>query len=295
MRILLLGSTGQVGWELHRALQPLGQVIGVGRNTAALTADLSQPESLRALLRDIKPDVIVNAAAYTAVDKAEDESELAYAINAESLHVLAEESAGLHAGLIHFSTDYVFDGASKQPYHEQDPVNPLSVYGRSKLAGEQAVVANSAAYAIFRTQWVYGTRGNNFLLTMQRLARERTQLNVVNDQFGAPTWCRLLAEATAGVLAQGHGDPVGLLRERSGVYHLSCAGQCAWFDFASAIIARTAPSPGGALARINAITTAEYPTKARRPAYGVLDNARFHSTFGLRLPDWQTGLELVLT
>lgn len=294
MRILLLGASGQVGWELQRALQPLGHVIGVRRNTALLTADLARPESLRVALREIKPDVVVNAAAYTAVDKAEDESELAYAINAESLQVLAQESARLHAGLIHFSTDYVFDGAATLPYHEQDPVNPLSVYGRSKLAGEQAVVASSSAYAIFRTQWVYGTRGNNFLLTMQRLARERSQLNVINDQFGAPTWCRLLAEATAGVLAQARGDPVGFLRERSGIYHLTCAGQCTWFDFASAIVARTAPAPGGALARVNAITTAEYPTKARRPAYAVLDNARFQSTFGLRLPDWQTGLELAL-
>lgn len=294
MRILLLGATGQVGWELHRALQPLGQVISAGRNSASQTVELARPESLRAILRELRPQVIVNAAAYTAVDKAEDESELAYAVNAESAHVLAEETAALHAGLIHFSTDYVFDGASHVPYREHDPVNPLNVYGRSKLAGEQAIVANSPAYAIFRTQWVYGTRGNNFLLTMQRLARERPQLNVVNDQFGAPTWCRLLAEATAGVLAQAHGDPVGLLRERSGIFHLTCAGQCSWFDFADAIIARTEPKTGGELACVKPITTAEYPTKARRPAYSVLDNTRFHSTFGLRLPDWQTGLELAL-
>lgn len=295
MRILLLGATGQVGWELLRALQPLGQVISAGRNSAAQSVDFARPESLRATLRELKPQVIVNAAAYTAVDKAEDDSELAYAVNAESPRVLAEEAAALRAGLIHFSTDYVFDGLRNQPYREHDPVNPLSVYGRSKLAGEESIVASSAAHAIFRTQWVYGTRGNNFLLTMQRLARERPQLNVVNDQFGAPTWCRLLAEATAGVLAQAHGDPAGLLRERSGVFHLTCTGQCSWFDFASAIVARTLPKPGGELARVNAITTAEYPTKARRPAYSVLNNARFQQTFGLCLPDWQTGLELALT
>lgn len=291
-RILLIGTTGQVGWELVRTLQPLGEVICAARHGASYRADLAHPETLRDLVRAAAPNVIVNAAAYTAVDRAEDEAALAHSVNATAPGVLAEEAAHCGAALIHYSTDYVFDGKADRPYRETDATAPLSVYGHSKLAGEQAIAQTDAAYLILRTSWVYATRGSNFLLTIRRLARERPELRVINDQYGAPTWARLIAEATGHIIARGQRDVAGYVRERRGIYHLTNGGITTWFDFASAIVA--AMPSDQPRARVIAIPSSDYPTKAQRPAYSVLDNTRMRDTFGMALPDWREALGLAL-
>lgn len=293
-RILLIGPTGQVGWELQRCVQPLGEVFTVGRaptGVAQAFIDLSDPDSIRRVLREIKPTIILNAAAYTAVDKAEQESELAHTINGTAPGILAEESLRLKSLLIHYSTDYVFDGSHSQAYTETDAVNPLCVYGTSKLAGEQAICAVGGQYFIFRTAWVYGLRGKNFLLTMQRLAKERDELKIVADQIGAPTWSQMIAQATALILAQLRSplyssDIEGL----SGIYNLTSAGQTNWYEFAKAIIAQLDKQP-----RMLPITTADYPTPAKRPAYSVLSNTKLAQTFGISLPTWDKALEICLT
>ncbi len=286
MNILLTGRNGQVGWELQRALLPLGRIHACDRREL----DLADAGAVRRMLNDVRPDVIVNAAAYTAVDKAESEAELAHAINAAAPALLAEEAGRHGALLIHYSTDYVFDGAKAAPYTETDPTNPLGAYGRSKLAGEAGIRASGAEHLIFRTSWVYSSRGSNFLRTILRLAAEREELCVVADQIGAPTWARFLAEATAQALMQA-------MRERrdsafeSGVFHLAAAGETSWHGFASAIV----KSCGGLRVKaVTPITTAEYPLPAPRPANSRLNTGAFRARFGLELPDWETCLQLCL-
>lgn len=286
MNILLAGKNGQVGWELQRTLLPLGRVHAFGH----AELDLADAAAVRRKLDEVRPDAIVNAAAYTAVDKAESEPELANAINAAAPALLAQEAARRGALLIHYSTDYVYDGAKAAPYVESDPTNPLGAYGHSKLAGEAGIRAAGADHLIFRTSWVYAARGANFLRTMLRLAAERDELRVVSDQIGAPTWARLLAEATALAMRQAlaerrHG------RFKSGLFHLACAGETSWHGFASAIVAGRG---GLRVKQVTPIATADYPTPAKRPANSRLDTAAFRARFGLALPDWRDCLHLCL-
>jgi dTDP-4-dehydrorhamnose reductase len=287
VRILLTGANGQVGGELVRSLAPLGEVIGLDRSRL----DLSQPDALRETVRAIAPDAIVNAAAYTAVDRAESESDRARAINAIAPGVLAEEAQRLDAILVHYSTDYVFDGTKSEPYVETDPTNPLSVYGRTKLEGERAIGASGCRHLTLRTSWVYGARGHNFLLTMLRLARERQHLRVVDDQIGAPTWSREIAQATAALLAQ----PELAARGAEGLYHLSASGATSWFGFARAIfgspeMARLGVAPPA----LEAISTSAYPTPAKRPANSRLDCSLLERRAGVRLAPWDAALRSAL-
>ncbi len=282
-RILLTGIGGQVGWELARSLQPLGEVVALDR----AGFDLADPDRMRAVLRDLRPAWIVNPAAHTAVDKAESEVALATAINATAPGILAEEAKRLDALLVHYSTDYVFDGGKPTPYVETDPTCPINIYGQTKLAGEEAIRASGCRHLILRTSWVYGMRGANFLRTMLRLAQERDELRVVADQIGAPTWSRMIAETTALMLARH--------RDQAGIYHFVAGGEISWHGFAEAIVAR-----GHALGLIaktpvvHRITSAEFPTPARRPANSRLDCGRLREDFGLSQPDWRTQLELCL-
>lgn len=295
LNILLIGSEGQVAFELRRTLACLGRLTCRSRHsTPAL--DLGDFASIAATVRELRPNLIVNAAAYTAVDRAEQEPEIAFRINAEAVGVLAESAREVGASLIHYSTDYVFPGDASRPYQEDDPVQPLGVYGRSKLAGEQAIRSVAVPHLILRTAWVYGGRGQNFLLTMLRLMREREWVRVVDDQRGAPTWSRLIAEATAILIAKAmQGGWLDLI-ETSGTYHLSCGGETSWHDFAAAI--RSCGLARHLLpehcARLEPIPTRDYPTPARRPAYSVLANGKLEQTFGIRLPHWEDALHLCL-
>ena len=275
-RILLTGAQGQLGYELAPLLAAIGDVVATDR----ATLDLADADAIVAKIREAEPDLVVNAAAYTAVDLAEKERDLAFAINARAPGVLAEQAKRSGALLVHYSTDYVFDGGARAPYAEDAPTAPLSVYGASKLEGERAIAAAGANALVFRTSWVYALRGRNFLVSMRRLAAERDELRVVADQTGVPNWCRTLARETARVLSQG----LDAAAERSGLYHLSCTGETTWHGFARAIVG-DAVTP-----RVTAIATSDYPTPARRPAYGVLDTARFARTFGFALPDWRSAL-----
>jgi dTDP-4-dehydrorhamnose reductase len=287
MKILLFGKNGQVGWELCRTLAPLAQVTAVDYPEINFTV----PAVLRALVTATNPSVVVNAAAYTAVDKAETETELCRQVNAVAPGVLAEAAKKVGALMVHYSTDYIFDGTNTLPYVETDAPNPLGAYGCSKLEGDQAVKASGADHLIFRLCWVYGTRGQNFMLTMQRLAREREKLRVVDDQFGCPTWSRMIAEATALALKQvlAGGDRSAY----NGEYHLAAFGQTSWHGFASRII-ELMPEAERKCRAVEKITTPEYPTPAKRPAYSVLDCGKLQKTFRLRLPDWEASLRQVL-
>jgi len=291
MKILLLGKNGQVGWELQRALAPLGEVVALDRRTLP-AADLSDPESLAAIVRDVKPDAIVNAAAHTAVDKAESEASLARAVNTTAPAVLAREAAALGAWLVHYSTDYVFDGSGTAPWTESAPVAPLSVYGQTKADGEAAIRLSGCRHLVFRTSWVYAARGGNFAKTMLRLARERDRLTVVADQFGAPTGADLIADVTAHALRTALSRP-----EVSGTYHLVAAGETSWHGYARHVIehARAAGQeirvPADA---IEPVPTSAFPTPARRPANSRLDTTRLRNTFGLTLPSWQSGVDRLL-
>ncbi len=292
MKILVLGSQGQVGWELVRSLLPLGEVVALSR----AEADLAQPDMLRAVIRSHQPTLIVNAAAYTAVDKAESEGALACAINATAPGVLAEEARRCNALLIHYSTDYVFDGTLDRPYVETDTPNPQSVYGRSKLAGEEALEAVGADHLILRTSWVYGARGHNFMRTILRLAAERETLRIVADQTGAPTWSRWIADATAHVARSA------LQRRRdanfrSGTYHLTCAGSTSWHGFAMAIVEqyrKIHPEATLAAREILPISTAEYPLPAVRPANSRLSCAKILNEYGVVAPKWGDALCLCI-
>jgi dTDP-4-dehydrorhamnose reductase len=306
LRILLTGKNGQVGAELAMELPRLGEVIALDRQQL----DLSRPADIRRTIQEIRPSLIVNAAAYTAVDQAEKEEALAQAINADAPALMAQEAKKIGAGLVHYSTDYVFDGSKRSPYEESDPPNPVGVYGKTKLAGEQAIRDAGLPHLIFRTAWVYGTRGRNFLLTILRLASEREELRIVRDQIGAPTWCREIARGTVSVLGQLLNDRTGAvsLPEAGGLYHMTAAGAASWCDFAQAILDEAshaepnlpwfAAATGGRnliAKRIHPITTAEYPTPARRPAYSVLSNSRLAERFSIQLPDWRTQLHSALT
>jgi dTDP-4-dehydrorhamnose reductase len=282
--ILLVGKNGQVGWELQRTLATLGEVVAVDRNGM----DLADPDSIRSAIRSARPDLIVNAAAYTAVDKAESEPELAMAINGIAPGIMAEEAKRLGAAMVHYSTDYVFDGTKASLYAEEDAPNPLNVYGVTKLAGEQAVQAAGIPHLIFRTSWVYGLRGKNFLLTILRLAQERDELKIVDDQVGAPTWSRLIAEATAQILAQRRAN----LSEVSGLYHLTSAGRTSWHGFARAILDHSGLAAIKPLARLTPIPGADYPLPAPRPGNSGLNNKKMQQVFGLALPAWDAALAL---
>lgn len=280
-KILLTGKNGQVGWELQRSLACLGEVVAVDRQAL----DIASADSIRAVIREVKPHLIVNPAAYTAVDKAESEPERAMAVNGVAPGVMAEEAKRLGALLIHYSTDYVFDGTKDTPYVEDAAPNPLNVYGKTKLAGEEAVSAVAGAHLILRTSWVYGARGKNFMLTILRLAQERPELKIVADQFGAPTWSRLIAEMTVQILAQR----LGHWNELNGTYHASASGKTSWHGFATAILEcarRGIP--------LLPIATAEYPLPAPRPKNSVLSNEKLRREFGLVMPDWRRGLDLCL-
>ena len=290
-RILLTGANGQVGWELQRTLSCLGEVIAL--DSQAL--NLADAAAIRRKVREIDPQIMVNSAAYTAVDKAESEVDLARAVNATAPGILAEEAASLGALLVHYSTDYVFNGSGSTPWREDDACDPLNVYGATKLEGERLIQASGCRHLIFRTSWVYGARGSNFLLTMRRLMRERPELKIVDDQMGAPTWCRDLAEATAQVLSQMMSPLFDAEKgTASGVYHMSNAGETSWHGFAQAIQALDAPDETRTPARLLAIPGSEYPTPARRPLNSRLDNARLEQTFGLRLQDWRSALTLCM-
>jgi dTDP-4-dehydrorhamnose reductase len=280
LRILLTGAQGQVGHELAALLPAHGDVVAADR--AAL--DLAQPDAIVAVMRDVRPDLVINAGAYTAVDAAERDSTSAFAVNARAPQILAEEAKRSGALLLHYSTDYVFDGSATTPYGEDAPVAPLNVYGQSKLEGERAIAASGAHALVLRTSWVYGLRGRNFLLTIRRLAAERDELTIVADQTGTPNWARALAVATTALVAQG----LPYLTERAGLYHFSSTGATTWHGFAAAIVG-DAPKP-----RVTPIATADYPTPARRPAYGVLATTRFHDTFGFALPPWRDALAACL-
>jgi dTDP-4-dehydrorhamnose reductase len=288
---LVTGCSGQIGWELQRTLLPLGEVIAVDRRHM----DLASPDAIRQAIRSIKPSVIVNAAAYTAVDRAESEPVLAMAINGTAPGIIAEEARRLGCFVIHYSTDYVFDGSKETPYLESDLANPLSVYGRSKLTGEQAIQSVGLPHYIFRTSWIYASRGRNFVRTILRLAQERSELRIVNDQVGAPTWARAIAESTALVLAQAvtaSGVNVERLRETSGLYHLTATGSVSWFDFARAIFHEAAAIVDERIPALVPISTSGYPVPARRPSNSRLENAKFTATFGLALPAWEAMLRL---
>jgi dTDP-4-dehydrorhamnose reductase len=286
-RILLIGKVGQVGWELRRTLAPMSQLVCVDYPDI----DLTNNDSIRRWVRETSPQVIINAAAYTAVDKAESELERAMQINGVAPGVLAEEAAKLGALMVHYSTDYVFDGAKGAAYVETDAPNPLGAYGRTKLAGDEAVRAAGGAHLIFRLCWVYGGRGQNFMLTMMRLARERDSLRVVKDQFGCPTWSRMIAEATTLAVAETlvAEDPEAC----AGTYHLAASGQTSWHGFAQSII-DLMPEAGRKVRTVEPITTAEYPAPAKRPAYSVLSCEKLKNTFGIQLPDWQESLKQVV-
>ena len=288
MRILLLGVTGQVGWELARTLSVMGQLITTGRGGGDLQLDTGDLDQLRATLESTAPDVVVNATAYTAVDKAEDEPERAMLLNAEVPGLIGAWAVKHGALVIHYSTDYVFDGSKDTPYVETDATNPISVYGRSKLAGDQVLLASGCAALILRASWVYGMRGSNFLITMRRLMQERSALNIVDDQVGAPTWCRTIAQVTATALARMP-DTNDARQAMSGVYHLSPAGSTSWFGFATVIRAVL-----GMQCDLHPIPSSEYPTRACRPMNSRMDAGKLQKTFGLELPGWERDLALCL-
>jgi len=293
MKILLLGMNGQVGWELQRSLAPLGELVALDFDSPGpLAADFTQPEALAATLRAVAPQVIVNAAAHTAVDKAEAEPELARTINAKAPAVLAREAHVLGAWLVHYSTDYVFDGSGTGPWSEDSPTGPLSVYGRTKLEGEQALRASGCQHLILRTSWVYAARGGNFARTMLRLAAERDRLSVIDDQIGAPTGAELLADITAHALRAVLAQP-----DLGGTYHAVAGGHTSWHGYASHVIefARAAGQSVRVKAQdIAAVPTSAFPTPAQRPRNSRLDTHKLQQAFGLNLPDWRSGVDRML-
>ena len=291
LRFFITGANGQLGFELQRALAPLGEVVACGRDAC----DLSNPDSIRAAIRAARPEVIFSAGAYTAVDKAESEPDLARAVNATAPGILGEEAAKLGALVIHYSTDYVFDGAKLSAYSEEDATNPLGVYGKTKLEGEKALAASGADHLIFRTSWVIGAHGKNFIKTILRLASNRDELRIVADQFGAPTGAALLADASTHIATRYLRD--GRENFPFGLYHLAASGEISWHGFAQRIVAKAAAANSPLKAtpdRVHPIPAAEYPTPAARPANSRLDTSKFRAAFGLQLPDWTHGVDQVL-
>ena len=290
MKILLLGKNGQVGFELQRSLAPLGEVLALDRNSTSHCGDLSNLEGLAETVRVYRPDVVVNAAAYTAVDKAESDTEAAHRINALAPEVMSRACAALGAYLVHYSTDYVFNGTGQTPWVETDPTGPLNVYGHSKLAGEQGIAKQGAKHVIFRTSWVYGTEGGNFAKTMLRLAQEREKMTVIHDQFGAPTGAALLADITATALQAQH--------RLTGIYHLAAAGETTWFDYAAYVLAQAKlrkPDLKLAVKEFLPVATTEFPTPAKRPLNSRLNCSHLELALQLKLPAWQTGVDQLLS
>jgi len=293
VKILLFGKNGQVGWELQRSLAPLGELVALASDSQALCGDLTDLAGIAQTVRAVAPDVIVNAAAHTAVDRAESEPELARALNALAPGVLAQEAQRSGAWLIHYSTDYVFDGSGDTPWLETDPTGPLNVYGQTKLEGEAAIRASGCQHLIFRTSWVYAARGGNFAKTMLRLARERDHLAVINDQIGAPTGADLLADVTAHAIRSAMQRP-----ELGGLYHLAAGGQTSWYDYARFVIEFARQADAGikvASDAIQAVPSSAFPTAAQRPLNSRLDTRKLQTTFNLQLPHWQDGITRMLT
>ncbi|MDM0122276.1 dTDP-4-dehydrorhamnose reductase [Variovorax arabinosiphilus] len=292
MKLLLLGKEGQVGWELQRSLAPLGEVVALGSDSTDFHADFSRPEHLAETVLKVRPDVIVNAAAHTAVDKAESEPAFARKLNATSPGVVAQAAQQVGALMVHYSTDYVFDGSGTQPWQEDDAPGPLSVYGRTKLEGEQLVAQHCARHLIFRTSWVYAARGGNFAKTMLRLAKERERLTVIDDQVGAPTGAELLADVTAHAIRATLADPA-----KAGLYHLVAGGETTWHGYARFVLAQALAAGVELKARadtVDAVATSAFPTPAARPHNSRLNTSKLQSTFGLVLPPWQAGVARML-
>ncbi|MBX9612200.1 MAG: dTDP-4-dehydrorhamnose reductase [Burkholderiales bacterium] len=292
LKILLLGKNGQVGWELQRSLSVLGELVALDRHSLDLCGDLANLPGLAQTVRAVRPDVIVNAAAYTAVDKAESEPALAHAVNAQAVGVLAQEAQTLGAWLVHYSTDYVFDGSGTRPWRETDTPAPLNVYGQTKLEGERLIQAAAPRHLIFRTSWVYGARGGNFAKTMLRLAQEREHLNVIDDQFGAPTGAELLADITAHAIRQAVNAPA-----LAGVYHVAAGGETTWFSYTNMALAlanRSKLATKLIVQSVDPVPTSAFPTPARRPHNSRLDTAKLQAALGLTLPDWGQGVERML-
>lgn len=293
MKILLFGKNGQVGWELQRSLAPLGELIALNSTSEEFCGDLTNLIGLKKTIRKIAPDIIVNATAYTAVDKAESEPELAHVLNAQAPDILAQEARQLNAWLVHYSTDYVFNGASNQPYLETDVTDPLNIYGKTKLEGEKNIITSGCSYLIFRTSWIYATNGNNFIKTILRLAQQRDKLEVVNDQVGSPTGAELLADITAYTLFSLKHKP-----EVSGLYHLAAGGCTSWYDFARFILeyARCVNFPLKIQSdTLLPIASKDFPLPAKRPLNSRLNTSKLENTFNLILPAWQTGVSRTLT
>jgi len=296
MKILLFGRGGQVGWELQRSLAPLGELVALNHDSTNHCGDFSNLTGLAETVRAVRPNLIVNAAAHTAVDKAESEPELVRTLNALAPEVLALEAAKLGAWLVHYSTDYVFDGSGDTPWVETDTPGPLSVYGATKLEGEQRIAAANPRHLIFRTSWVYAARGGNFAKTMLRLAQERDKLTVINDQFGAPTGADLLADVTAHAIRQviqNTGNPAHL----AGIYHLVASGTTTWFDYAKHVLSqaqRVQPAINIKATQVSPVPTSAFPTPAKRPHNSRLNTAKLQTTFGLTLPPWQAGVNRML-
>ena len=289
-RILIVGNAGQVGVELQRSFAGFGEIVGVDRESV----DLAQPDQVRDLVRRVEPSIILNAAAYTAVDRAESEPALATAINDDAPRILAEEVLRSNALLVHYSTDYVFDGTKQNPWTEQDTPAPLNVYGASKLAGEEALLQVGGRVLIFRTSWVYGPHGSNYLLTMLRLARQRDALSIVGDQIGSPTTSIELARVTHQIVSGVMAGQFGEAKEWAGLYHMTCSGSTSWCGFAQAIFDRAGKLLDGKVPVVTPITSEEYPTPAKRPRNSVLSNAKLESRFGVRLAPWETALDTVI-
>ncbi len=293
MKILLLGKNGQLGWELQRSLAPLGELVALDRRGApGLCGDLGEPDGLAATVRQLCPDVIVNAAAYTAVDRAESEPELARRINAHAPAVLAREAAACGALLLHYSTDYVFHGQGQRPWAEDDPTGPLNVYGQTKLEGEQAILRSAGRHLILRTSWVYAARGGNFARTMLRLARQQPRLTVIDDQWGAPTGAELIADVSAHAIVQLRARP-----DKAGIYHLAAAGETNWFSYAKHVIAQAQSAQAAieyAVKDILPIPSSAYPVAAMRPHNSRLDTRKLRTAFDLHLPPWQAGVDRML-
>lgn len=283
-QIIIIGKNGQIGWELHKLLNAQGYVRALARDEI----DLADERATRDMIRHLKPDIIINAAAYTMVDKAEDEPVAAMAVNGRAPGILAEEAKRMNALLVHYSTDYVFDGTKTTPYTENDLPNPMNVYGKTKLLGEQAVESVGGRFLILRISWIYGLRGRNFLLTILRLSKEKKELKVVNDQIGAPTWSWEVANATANMLIRNEKYDY-----KSGIYHLSAAGETSWYGFTKAILAKVSDA-GHQVPDLQPVTTAQFPVKAKRPAYSVLSNVKANRELDLVLPDWDKSLTKAL-
>lgn len=292
MKVLLLGKNGQVGWELQRSLAPLGELIAVDRHSVGICGDLANLEGLTATLQTVRPDVIVNAAAHTAVDKAEGETDSARLINATAPGVLAQEAQKLGAWLVHYSTDYVFDGSGSRPWSEADIPAPLNIYGKTKLEGEQLIAGHCQRHLILRTSWVYAARGGNFAKTMLRLGQERESLTVIDDQWGAPTGAELIADVTAHAIRQLSQRP-----QDAGIYHLAAGGETTWNGYAKHVLAEAVkvnPAIKISAKEVTAVATSAFPTPARRPHNSRLNTARLEAAFGLRLPHWQQGVNRML-